>query len=150
MYCSKKLPDIYSAQEYRKDGEKVFDSTLVTLSKEKMKYTSARHGVIASNIANANTPMAKSKDLMPFSDYFLRNIMVHTSKTSPAHITSHGAINNYKVTYSTDGTEEKLNQNNINLDTESTKLAINALEYRTALSLYSKTTRMFSSILDQR
>jgi flagellar basal-body rod protein FlgB len=64
----------------------VDDVYLFQLSSQRTGYLSARQTLIASNVANANTPAYKAMDLAPFSAV-LEQTSIKMSTTNPAHLT---------------------------------------------------------------
>ncbi|MGE4352113.1 MAG: flagellar basal body rod protein FlgB [Bdellovibrionales bacterium] len=47
----------------------MMDGGIMTLMKDKLSYLSQRQAVLAQNVANANTPGYKAKDLAPFTSF---------------------------------------------------------------------------------
>ena len=110
----------------------------------KMAYLAARQNVVASNIANANTPNFISKDLKPFNlKHPEKRNNVKLSRTNTKHISGTRVKINYEV-YSPHNTDVKLNGNDVDIQNESIKLNHNTLEYRKVTDMYSKIRTMMS------
>jgi flagellar basal-body rod protein FlgB len=58
---------------------------LLQLASQQAKWLTARQTMIADNIANANTPGYRAKDIRPFSEV-LDQTQITMAATSPAHI----------------------------------------------------------------
>jgi flagellar basal-body rod protein FlgB len=58
---------------------------LLQLASQQAKWLTARQTSIADNIANANTPGYRAKDIRPFSEV-LDQTQITMAATSPAHI----------------------------------------------------------------
>ena len=108
-----------------------------------LRLTNLRHGVITSNIANADTPDYKAKDLK-FEQ--LLNDELLELKTTYAH-----HIKNTDLALSEEVSEEPGQQwadkNNVQLDMEVAKMTENALLFQAALHMFSTKVRMFKNAL---
>ena len=58
---------------------------LQDLAARKTAWLAARQAVVASNVANANTPGFRAKDIAPFKDVLARTELAMAS-TAPAHL----------------------------------------------------------------
>jgi flagellar basal-body rod protein FlgB len=67
------------------DGMGLFD-----LAEQRLGWLDRRQGVLAQNIANANTPGYVAKDLQPFAESLAR-AMPDLAATSPMHLTGAGS-----------------------------------------------------------
>lgn len=102
-----------------------------------------RHGVIASNIANVDTPGFKARDVK--FDEALETATIVLRKTDPSHMGHGEDAAGEKVTADTrpswgDG-------NNVELDVEVAKMTENAVFFQTAVTLLSTNIRMFKTAL---
>lgn len=107
-----------------------------------LRFTGIRHGVIASNIANADTPGYKAKDIR-----FEANLEEEISLkvTNPAHI--RGSEPSMTPTVITENGGEWLDRNNVELDEEMAKMTENALLYQAGINMLSTKIRMFRNAL---
>ncbi len=117
------------------------DLPLFQALKSKMMWHQSRQGVLAENIANANTPGYVSRDVKAYSfeDHIgLQQAALTTETTRIGHIT--GAISgtlaakvekrgSFEVT--PDG-------NNVNLEEQMMKITQNQMDFQAATSLYTK------------
>lgn len=120
----------------------VSDLPLFQALKSKMQWHQTRQGVLAENIANADTPGYHSRDVKKYSfeDHVGRqNFGLQTDVSRPGHIV--GAISE-----STDGAkiEERdsfeitPSGNSVNLEEQMMKVTHNQMDFQAATTLYSK------------
>jgi flagellar basal-body rod protein FlgB len=137
-------------------------SQLFTLFTQKMNYLAQRQGVIAENIANANTPNYKPKDLEPFDKVMqqvnepgakkmtaARVSSLPVSATDPGHMGggARGGNETYKVEKEKDFYEVKPAGNAVVLEQQLTQLGETNANYQMITSLYRKTMGMLKTAL---
>ncbi|AEV38584.1 flagellar basal-body rod protein FlgB [Pseudovibrio sp. FO-BEG1] len=121
--------------------------------RQKMQWHQQRQGVLAENVANADTPGYRSKDLkeLSFSDMVdaeqgtgaLRPVV-----TSAGHITSGGISAGVGTKVSKASSFERTpDGNSVVLEEQMMKIAQNQIDYQTATSLYSRSLGMLKSAL---
>jgi flagellar basal-body rod protein FlgB len=116
--------------------------------KSRLHWLEARQKLVASNVANANTPGFKSRDIRPFSTEVLNNL-VPLAVTNVAHIPigSPFADDSAKKV----GAFETVpDQNNIGLEDQMTRLADIQIDYQTAASLYTKSLGIIKTAIGRR
>ncbi len=105
--------------------------------------TNARHNVIASNIANVDTPFYKAKDIK-----FQMNLQ---EEVMALKVTNARHINNVSPAMSTEikleETQPWLDENNVELDMEVAKMTENALLYQAGANMLSSKIKMFKNAL---
>lgn len=121
---------------------------------EKMDWLGQRQRVLTQNIANANTPDYKPKDLKP-TDFRAAlkladsgNRALRTTATSEKHImTGAAASPNFRESLKRDYRETTAAGNSITLEDQMNNLAQNTDENRLASQLYKKYAGMFRMVL---
>lgn len=114
--------------------------------RERMAYLSARQTVLAENVANANTPGYRARDVES-PDFAAMAAGEVTSKaslttTNPMHIaTSPGVPGGFKV-QDTPDSESTPNGNSVVLEDQMTKVAGVQMDYSTVTQLYRKALNM--------
>jgi flagellar basal-body rod protein FlgB len=105
-------------------------------------FTSMRHGVLTSNIANADTPNYKTKD-MKFKQTLDDEIELKT--TDPKHIktTDNNMSNEIKIETSNTWADG----NNVELDMEVAKMTENAMMFQAGISMFTTKIQMFKNAL---
>lgn len=121
---------------------------------EKMKWHQTRQGLLAENVANAETPGYRGRDLKAygFAEH-MRNLSVasiSTTATNPNHIVKAGSgadgfgsrqLNNFEVTPEGNG---------VTLEDEMMKVTTNQMDYQAVTALYSRSIRMIKTALGRQ
>ena len=107
-----------------------------------MQSAGIRQKVISSNIANADTPGYKAKDVK-FGNLVEkeRNLMT----TDPKHIGS--GSSGVNVTYKVEETPSWGDRNNVEMNVEVAKMTENALLHDAAVTIISKKIKMFKAAI---
>jgi len=102
----------------------------------------ARNGVLASNIANVDTPNYKARDIS-FGEVLGTEMGLAT--TDPKHLpgSSSGATSELRI----DETQPWADGNNVELDQEVAKMTENAMFFQAGVTLLSKKVQMFKNAL---
>ncbi len=127
---------------------------LFNILKAKLNYASERQSVLAQNVANADTPGYKAKDVqMPDFAKMMGGMGGQSAQNLPMARTSAGHIAPMSSTGSMKLINRKMtdelnpNGNNVVIEEEMSKIAKNQGDYTTALNLYSKTISMFKTAI---
>lgn len=128
-------------------------TNIIAALKAKMAYTSERQNVISHNIANANTPHFKAKDIKEPNF----NNMVNDShkrlsmtRTSSNHIASKPTtFGNYQLVKD-DIEGVKPNGNNVFLEEQSFKMSKTAHDHKVSANLYKKIGGMIKTAINRR
>jgi flagellar basal-body rod protein FlgB len=111
-------------------GKKLFDQTMGVLN-QSLDVRTARHRVLSSNVANAETPNYASKDL-PFQKILERSTenssLISLRKTHPQHFPEPGS--SVMTTDWSSEVETKTSEEGVNIDQEMAKLAENNLMFQ--------------------
>jgi flagellar basal-body rod protein FlgB len=123
--------------------------SLFTALADKMRWHQARQGVLAENIANADTPGYIERDLTPFTfaDEMKSVATVTTATTSPAHISvsSGGATEGFGSESSP--FEITPSGNGVTLEDEMMKVSGNDMDYQTVTALYTRSMAILRTAL---
>ena len=131
----------------------VSDIPLFSMLRTRMQWHQERQKVLAENVANADTPNFRARDLKPldFGSQVLASQVqaagqaggpVRVASTNPAHITGSAGTS----TFATGGNSKydvKPAGNAVNLEDEMMKVAANQMDYQAATSLYSRSMGLF-------
>lgn len=94
---------------------------LLQLASQQAKWLTARQTLVADNIANANTPGYRAKDIRPFAE-ILDQAQVTMAATNPAHIVpADEEIAAEAQPVDSDGLETTLSGNSVSLEREMIK-----------------------------
>lgn len=124
---------------------------LLSALTEKMKWHQARQGLLAENVANADTPGFKGRDLKAYGfEEHMQNLStakIETVATQRAHISVQGTgsdgfgarrLNNFEITPEGNG---------VTLEDEMMKVAANQMDYQTITAVYTRSLRILKSAL---
>jgi flagellar basal-body rod protein FlgB len=117
------------------------DMPLLAAIKSRMQYHQSRQKMLAENVANADSPGYRPRDLKPFDIMMAAQQGNNTGSTSPArtntgHIGggSQGSLGSRRSTVF----EATPSGNAVNLEDEMMRMAQNNSDYQMATTLYSK------------
>lgn len=95
---------------------------LMSLAMQRAEWLAARQALVAQNIANANTPGYKSRDLMPF-EAVLQSTGLQMASTHRGHMAADGGeAGSASFTTVVSKAEATFNGNNVALEGEIAKL----------------------------
>ncbi|WP_404403236.1 flagellar basal body rod protein FlgB [Pelagibacterium halotolerans] len=121
------------------------DLPIFAALKDRMQWHQTRQTLLAENVANAETPGYRGRDLAPYTfDQELEGarVSVATQTTSPRHISVGGSradafgareLNNFEV---------MPRGNGVTLEEEMMKVTTNQMDYQAATTLYSRSMRL--------
>lgn len=120
----------------------ISDLQLFQALKSKMQWHQSRQGVLAENVANADTPGYAGKDLKAFSFQDVmaqRSVGLQTSRTSSSHLVGSMMRETGNVERDeTTGFEITPDGNSVVLEEQMMKVTENQMDYQTVASLYQK------------
>jgi flagellar basal-body rod protein FlgB len=125
------------------DRASLFSGSLATLEKT-LDLRSIRHNLIASNVANIDTPNYRAFDIMVEEEMQRSGNAgrpsIFIERTHPEHIELHGRCGlTPKIHMQPDLGEDLRNDgNSVDLDKQMTKLSENSLLYNTAAQILSR------------
>jgi len=108
-----------------------------------LRASTLRHGVIASNIANVDTPGYKARDVK--FDETLNEATIELRGTQPGHMAPAGQVAGGHVEI--DPRPSWGDQNNVELDMEVAKMTENAVFFQAASTILSKNIQMYKAAL---
>ncbi len=118
----------------------------------KINYLDARQGILAQNIANADTPGYQSRDLTEVDFGSVLNNLVHSNKvklesTNPLHLPNANEVersknNKDKLTY-----EVAPDKNGVIVEEQMVKASQVQLDYNMLVNLASKQTSMYKTAI---
>ncbi len=130
------------------------DLSLLAFLKTKMKWHQARQGVLAENVANADTPRYRPQDLkaMSFADAVKKTdrlAPVAAAVTHPAHIKGPPISEPDRRYAGSRGTDWEITPagNAVVLEEQMTKVAENQFDYQLASTLYSRSLGLMRTAL---
>jgi flagellar basal-body rod protein FlgB len=111
-----------------------------------INFTTKRHGVLSSNIANVDTPGYKTKDLD--FDYLIEKNTIELQVTNNRHISSSKNDRFSEIKINT--IPSWGDSNNVELDMEVAKMTENAMMFMGSATMLSIKFRMYKEALTRR
>ncbi len=115
----------------------LIDNPLSTLLEQTLVFQAERHNVIASNIANSNTPGFKSFDLV-LRKSVERTEAVAPRQSNPRHLSQTQALDATGARVERSRAPARLDGNNVSLDDEFMKLSKNRMRYQALFEMMDK------------
>jgi flagellar basal-body rod protein FlgB len=131
----------------------ISDVPIFSMLRTKMQWHQERQKLLAENVANADTPRFKPRDLAPLK--FENNRPpaaggIALATTSPAHIAV-GSAGTTEFQQDRKGRYEVRPAGNaVNLEDEMLKVAANQMDYQAATTLYSKGLGLIKTAIGKR
>lgn len=124
---------------------------ILSALKSKMNWHQARQKLLAENIANAETPGYRGRDLAQFnfetmvSKSSVNSLSIAT--TQAGHIATTSAGNSGFATHDLNSFEITPDGNGVVLEDEMMKLSANQMDYQAATSLYTRSLKLIKTAL---
>jgi flagellar basal-body rod protein FlgB len=120
---------------------------------EKMRWHQARQSLLAENVANADTPGFRGRDLkqLDFHDALKQAHAVKLAATAPGHLTGSGISDGTR--FPTDGKggfETTPRGNAVVLEDEMMKVAQNQMDHQAVTALYSRGLGLLKTALGRK
>jgi flagellar basal-body rod protein FlgB len=117
----------------------ITDLPILSMLRERMEWHQERQRVLAENVANADTPNYRARDLAPpdFS-HVLRVASLGLDRTNPLHITGQGGGGSEFTTDSSGRYQIRPRGNSVTHEDEMMKVASNQMDYEAVTSLYTR------------
>ncbi len=114
----------------------MFEGTeIVRVAQELARHSSTRQAELARNVANADTPGYRARDVLPFADVYSEQSNIQARATRDGHLTGTGPKGlNFQVVDAR--TEAAPNGNTVSLETEIMKSAEVRKSHGLALAVY--------------
>ena len=129
----------------------ISDLPIFSMLRTRMNWHQERQRLLAENVANADTPNFRTRDLKPldFGSQVQAAGQVRVASTNPAHITGSAGAS----TFATAGNgryDVKPAGNAVNLEDEMMKVAANQMDHQAAISLYSRSMGLLKTAIGKR
>ena len=129
----------------------VSDIPIFSMLRSRMQWHQERQKVLAENVANADTPKYRPRDLKPldFGSQVAQAGQVRIASTDPAHITGANATGPF-ASAQNNKYDVRPAGNAVSLEEEMIKVAANQMDYQAAVSLYSRSMSLFKVALGKK
>lgn len=123
----------------------LMDMPVFSALTDKMRWHQTRQGLLAENVANAETPGYRGRDLKQFdpnsSFVSISSATISTSVTQPAHFSVSSGMAGFDAQRMANF-EITPEGNGITLEEEMMKVTTNMMDYQAATSIYQKSIRI--------
>ena len=128
--------------------------TVLAMAQKSMDWLSRRQEVVAENVANANTPNYKAKDLAPLDFAKALNqasgpAAMRAVVTNPMHISPEIASASFEAVTDDAPSESKPNGNTVSLEQQMEKMGDVKGKYELAANLLAKNVTLLKLALDK-
>lgn len=127
------------------------------LMNEALDYRAARQDMIAGNIANADTPFYRPKDIRFEETLAQKSAQIFNdksqtlpmAKTNAMHLDASSIPSDLKPTmFFRDGHMARNDGNSVDLDVETTEMSKNSMMYNAIIAAKKKGTGIYKSVID--
>ncbi len=124
--------------------------TLFKALKERLRWVNQRQSLLSQNVANADTPEYRAKDLRPMTFQSMlggANRPTPVAQTDSRHMQGTGARGTYRVEQTRLPYETAPDGNNVVLEEQLVELGKNSLAHKTSTQLYRKHLMMIKTAI---
>ena len=128
-----------------------------SLIKDALDYRAARQDMISSNIANADTPFYRPRDVS-FEDALAQkaadlqkkhNDTLKMAQTNAGHLKPEAEKGDYRpTTFFRDGHMARNDGNSVDLDVETTEMSKNSVMFNALIQANKKSSGIYKSVID--
>jgi flagellar basal-body rod protein FlgB len=130
----------------------ITDIPLFTMLRTRMQWHQERQRLLAENVANANTPNYRPRDLAPlkFDQLQPNTAPAGLARTASAHFAAVGSSSSQFEAAKFGGYETRPTGNAVNLEDEMVKVAANQMDYQAATTLYVRSLGLLKTAMGKR
>jgi flagellar basal-body rod protein FlgB len=130
----------------------ISDLPIFSMLRTRMNWHQERQRLLAENVANADTPGFRPRDLAPLD--FGRQVQqasgqLQLALTSPSHLSGSGGTGRF-ATERQGKYDVRPAGNAVNLEDEMMKVAANQMDHQAAISLYSRSMGLLKTAIGKR
>jgi flagellar basal-body rod protein FlgB len=126
------------------------DLNILSLASALAQHASARQQVISENVANADTPGYRARDIKPFGAFVDGSPAFEAKRTRPGHMAFGATIEGFESELSAAFGAETPNGNSVSLEDQMMRGAEVQQEHGLALGVYSKSLAILRSVVASR
>ncbi len=125
----------------------IVDIPILSMLRTRMDWGQQRQRVLAENVANADTPQFRPRDLVQPTFDSRKTAPVQLATTDTGHLPGIGAAGETFRTVSQGKYDTLPTGNAVNLEEEMMKVAANQMDYQAAASLYSRSLALLKTAI---
>jgi flagellar basal-body rod protein FlgB len=127
----------------------VSEMPILSMLRTRMQWHQERQRVLSENVANADTPRFRPRDLTAPDFQRTAPMAVSLTRTDGGHISAFSGGSRF-ATERQVGYETRPTGNAVNLEDEMMKVASNQMDYQAATSLYTKSLGLLKTALGKK
>jgi flagellar basal-body rod protein FlgB len=133
----------------------ITDIPIFSMLRTKLQYSQERQRVLAENVANADTPNYRARDLKapkfpdPTEMATVTAPRIALAQTEGGHMGALGGTSNFSAATKS-GYEVRPTGNAVNMEDEMIKVADNNMDYQAATALYTRSLNLIKTALGKR
>ncbi len=134
----------------------ITDIPILSMLRTRLQWAQERQRVLAENVANADTPRYRARDLAPLKFEAAGEVSPATvssvtlATTAPGHMSGFGASPPRFKTESKDNYEVRPTGNAVSLEDEMMKVAANQMDYQAATAVYTRSLNLIKTALGKK
>jgi len=134
----------------------ISDIPILSMLRTRLQWSQERQRVLAENVANADTPKYRGRDLVAPKFEEAAQVTpavvspVSLTRTESGHIDGMGASGSAFRTESKGNNEIRPTGNAVNLEDEMMKVAANQMDYQAVTALYTRSLNLMKTALGKR
>ena len=131
----------------------ITDIPILSMLRTRLQWAQERQRVLAENVANADTPHYRARDLVPLKFEAPTAVSaaplttVSLARTDSGHIAGIGQSDSPFRTESGSSYEVRPTGNTVNLEQEMMKVAANQMDYQSVAALYTRSLSLIKTAL---
>jgi flagellar basal-body rod protein FlgB len=127
----------------------ISDLPIFSMLRTRMNWHQERQRLLAENVANADTPGYRPRDLAPldFGRQVQASGQLQLALTSPAHLAGTGTAGSGFAVERSGKYEVRPAGNAVNLEDEMIKVAANQMDHQAAISLYARSMGLLKTAI---
>ncbi len=131
----------------------ISDLPIFSMLRTRMNWHQERQRLLAENVANADTPGYRPRDLSPLD--FGRQVQqasgqLQLALSAPGHLTGAGAAGSRFAMARSENYDVKPMGNAVKLEDEMMKVAANQMDHQAAISLYARSMGLLKTAIGKR
>lgn len=126
------------------------DLNILSLASALAHHASARQQVISENVANADTPGYRARDIEPFAAYLEHGPAFEAKRTRPEHVAFGSGVGGFEPEPSAAFGAETPNGNSVSLEDQMMRGAEVSQEHGLAIGVYSKSLAILRTVVAGR
>ena len=130
----------------------ITDLPLFSMLRARMQWHQERQRLLSENVANADTPNFRPRDLTPlqFDRAAPTLAAIGLDRTTPGHFASSEASSSQFQSSRSGGFQVRTSGAGVNLEDEMIKVAANQMDYQAATTLYTRSMGLIKTALGKR